>query len=368
MELRFECPVITVAGTNGKGSTCAMLEAIPCRPAGAPGVYTSPHLVHFEERCRIHGEIAKAAELVPHFERVEAARGDVSLTYFEFTTLAIMSLLAASRLDVVILEVGLGGRLDAVNIIDADCAVITSIDLDHQDHPGRRPRKHRPREGRHPARRQARHRERPGAAAKRAGPCAADRRRSLAGRARLQFFRRQAAMGLGRARAALCGPGLPGAARRQPAGERGGRAGGAGSIARPPARDRAGGAQRAGDGGTARAASRSCRASRCWCWTSRTTRIRWRRWRPISTRWASIPPRTPCSARWPTRTWRRCCAAWGRWWTAGTSPTCPRARADPPRACWTHGRPPGPAQDVRASIHADARAGAAKRGGRGGPR
>ena len=136
MGLRFDCPVITVAGTNGKGSTCAMLEAIALQAGYRPGVYTSPHLVHFEERCRIHGEIAKPQELVPQFERVEAARQGVTLTYFEFTTLAIMGLMAASRLDLAILEVGLGGRLDAVNIVDADCAVITSIDLDHMDYLG----------------------------------------------------------------------------------------------------------------------------------------------------------------------------------------------------------------------------------------
>jgi dihydrofolate synthase/folylpolyglutamate synthase len=133
MGLRFECPVITVAGTNGKGSTCAMLEAIALQAGWRTGVYTSPHLVHFEERCRIHGEIVTPEQLVPHFERVEAARGATSLTYFEFTTLAIMSLMAASSLDVAILEVGLGGRLDTVNIVDADCAVITSIDLDHME-------------------------------------------------------------------------------------------------------------------------------------------------------------------------------------------------------------------------------------------
>ena len=136
MGLRFDCPVITVAGTNGKGSTCAMLEAIALQAGYRPGVYTSPHLVHFEERCRIHGEIVKAQALVPHFERVEVARQDVTLTYFEFTTLAIMDLMAASGLDLAILEVGLGGRLDAVNIVDADCAVITSIDLDHMDYLG----------------------------------------------------------------------------------------------------------------------------------------------------------------------------------------------------------------------------------------
>ena len=133
MGLRFDCPVITVAGTNGKGSTCAMLEAIALQAGYRTGVYTSPHLVHFEERCRIRGEIVAAGALLPHFERVEAARQDVSLTYFEFTTLAIMDLMAASGLDVAILEVGLGGRLDAVNIIDSDCAVITSIALDHMD-------------------------------------------------------------------------------------------------------------------------------------------------------------------------------------------------------------------------------------------
>jgi dihydrofolate synthase/folylpolyglutamate synthase len=133
MELVFDCPVITVAGTNGKGSSCAMLEAILGQAGYRTGLYTSPHLVHFEERCRIRGEMVQGEALLPHFERVEAARGDTSLTYFEFTMLAIFSLLAASRLDVVILEVGVGGRLDSVNIIDADCALITSIDIDHTE-------------------------------------------------------------------------------------------------------------------------------------------------------------------------------------------------------------------------------------------
>ncbi len=133
MALRFDCPVITVAGTNGKGSTCAMLESIALQAGWRTGVYSSPHLVHFEERCRLRGEPVAAADLVPHFGRVEAARQDVQLTYFEFTTLAILSLMAGAGLDLAILEVGLGGRLDAVNIIDADCAVITSIDLDHQE-------------------------------------------------------------------------------------------------------------------------------------------------------------------------------------------------------------------------------------------
>ena len=133
MNLQMACPVITVAGTNGKGSTCAMLESVLRHAGYKTGLYTSPHLVHFEERCRLQGQPARAADLVPHFEKVEAARGAVSLSYFEFTCLALFSFLAASQLDVVILEVGLGGRLDAVNMLDTDCAVITSIDLDHTD-------------------------------------------------------------------------------------------------------------------------------------------------------------------------------------------------------------------------------------------
>ncbi len=131
LDLRFDCPVITVAGTNGKGSTCAMLEAILLQAGYRTGVYTSPHLVHFEERCRLSGSSATPEALAEAFAAVEAVRGDVSLTYFEFSTLAILWRMSRSSLDAVILEVGLGGRLDAVNIVDADCAVITSIDLDH---------------------------------------------------------------------------------------------------------------------------------------------------------------------------------------------------------------------------------------------
>ncbi|HMC14069.1 MAG TPA: bifunctional tetrahydrofolate synthase/dihydrofolate synthase [Albitalea sp.] len=134
--LRFDVPVISVAGTNGKGSTCAMLEAIALQAGYRVGLYSKPHLVHFEERCRINGAMVSAAELVPHFEAVERARGDEALTYFEFTTLAIARLLSQSPLDLVILEVGLGGRLDAVNAIDADCAIITSIDIDHVEYLG----------------------------------------------------------------------------------------------------------------------------------------------------------------------------------------------------------------------------------------
>jgi len=134
--LRFEVPVITVAGTNGKGSTCAMLEAIALAAGYRVGLYIKPHLVHFEERCRVDGAPVAAQALVPHFEAVEAARGDITLTYFEFTTLAIARLLSQAPLDLVILEVGLGGRLDAVNAFDSDCAVITSIDLDHMEYLG----------------------------------------------------------------------------------------------------------------------------------------------------------------------------------------------------------------------------------------
>ena len=133
MGLRFECPVITVAGTNGKGSTCAMLEAVYRQSGYKTGMYTSPQLVYFQERCRLQGQAVASEELVKHFEKVEAARGDTTLSYFEFTSLALFSCMAAASLDVVILEVGLGGRLDAVNVIDTDCAVITSIDLDHTE-------------------------------------------------------------------------------------------------------------------------------------------------------------------------------------------------------------------------------------------
>ena len=134
--LKFEAPVVMVAGTNGKGSTCAMLESIALRAGYRVGLYIKPHLVHFQERCRVGGEAVTAESLVPFFEIIEKARGEVALTYFEFTTLAIMLRLASEPLDLVILEVGLGGRLDAVNCIDADCAVITSIDLDHTEYLG----------------------------------------------------------------------------------------------------------------------------------------------------------------------------------------------------------------------------------------
>ena len=136
--LHFDCPVITVGGTNGKGSTCAMLESILLQSGYRVGLYTSPHLLRFNERARINGEMLTDEAFCAVFAQTEAARSAVgiSLTYFEFTTLAILKGFAQAGLDAVILEVGLGGRLDAVNIIDADVAIVTSVDLDHMDYLG----------------------------------------------------------------------------------------------------------------------------------------------------------------------------------------------------------------------------------------
>ena len=141
--LRPQCPVIIVGGTNGKGSTCAMLESIYQQAGYRTGVYTSPHIVRFEERCRIQGSPIDPQALMPAFAQVEQARlGNgadqtaISLSYFEFTTLAIVQALVDARLDVLILEVGLGGRLDAVNVFEPDCSVITSVDIDHVEYLG----------------------------------------------------------------------------------------------------------------------------------------------------------------------------------------------------------------------------------------
>lgn len=124
-------PVITVGGTNGKGSTCALLAAVLDAAGFRTGVYTSPHLVHYRERVRLAGGCASDAQLVEAFEAVETARGATTLTYFEHGTLAAAWLFARAGLDALVLEVGLGGRLDAVNVFDPDCAVITSIGIDH---------------------------------------------------------------------------------------------------------------------------------------------------------------------------------------------------------------------------------------------
>ncbi|NNG13863.1 MAG: bifunctional tetrahydrofolate synthase/dihydrofolate synthase [Gammaproteobacteria bacterium] len=125
--------VITVAGTNGKGSTVAMLEAILLHAGYSVGSYTSPHLHHYNERVRVGGVDMDDKSLCRAFDRVNNVRGDVSLTYFEFGTLAALDLFTRHDLDIVLLEVGLGGRLDAVNIVDPDIAVITSIALDHEE-------------------------------------------------------------------------------------------------------------------------------------------------------------------------------------------------------------------------------------------
>ena len=123
---------ITVGGTNGKGSTCAYLECI-LRTAGyRTGLYTSPHLLRYNERVRIAGEEAEDAEIAADFARVEAAREATPLTYFEFGTLAALAAFERAGVDVAVLEVGLGGRLDAVNAVDPDCAIVSSVDLDHQ--------------------------------------------------------------------------------------------------------------------------------------------------------------------------------------------------------------------------------------------
>ena len=123
--------VITVAGTNGKGSSVAMLESILACAGLRVGAYTSPHLWRYNERIRIDRKAVEDADIVAAFDRIDTARGDISLSYFEFGTLAALDLFARARLDVAVLEVGLGGRLDAVNILDADCALVTGIGIDH---------------------------------------------------------------------------------------------------------------------------------------------------------------------------------------------------------------------------------------------
>ena len=136
MALKATSPVITVGGTNGKGSTCAMLESI-LRSAGyRTGLYSSPHLVRYNERVRVSGSECEDQLLCDGFAAVEAARGDTPLTYFEFGTLAAFWVFQQMKIEAAILEVGLGGRLDAVNVLDADCAVLTSVGIDHVDYLG----------------------------------------------------------------------------------------------------------------------------------------------------------------------------------------------------------------------------------------
>jgi len=136
MQLQLPSPVITVGGTNGKGSTCAMLESILGASGRRAGLYTSPHLLRYSERVRIAGAEASEDALCLGFQAVEQARDGVPLTYFEFGTLAALHVFSRADLEALILEVGLGGRLDAVNIVDADCAVLTSVGIDHVDYLG----------------------------------------------------------------------------------------------------------------------------------------------------------------------------------------------------------------------------------------
>jgi dihydrofolate synthase / folylpolyglutamate synthase len=129
-------PVITVAGTNGKGSVSAYCAAILSAAGYKVGTFTSPHLRDYRERIRIHDRLAHTEELVAAFEKIEAARGSVPLTFFEFNALAALLIFEAAKLDAWVLEIGMGGRLDAVNVVDPDVAVVTSIGLDHQDYLG----------------------------------------------------------------------------------------------------------------------------------------------------------------------------------------------------------------------------------------
>ena len=164
-------PIVTVGGTNGKGSACAMLEAILSHAGYRVGSYTSPHLIRYNERVRIDRREASDEALVRAFGAIEAARGDVPLTYFEFGTLAAVSLFIDASVDVGVLEVGLGGRLDAVNAFDADCALVMSVDLDHLGLSRRYAREDRFRESGHLPCRPARHMRRSGPAESGPGAC-----------------------------------------------------------------------------------------------------------------------------------------------------------------------------------------------------
>jgi len=136
MDAALACPVVTVTGTNGKGSTSALAASILAAAGHRTGLYTSPHLLAYNERVRVDGVAASDEALVASFNAVEDARAGVPLTYFEYGTLAAFWLFARSNLAAAVLEVGLGGRLDAVNVVDPDVAVVTSVDLDHLDYLG----------------------------------------------------------------------------------------------------------------------------------------------------------------------------------------------------------------------------------------
>jgi dihydrofolate synthase / folylpolyglutamate synthase len=136
LQLSPDFPLIVVGGTNGKGSVCAMLEAMLYAAGYRVGCYSSPHLLHYNERVRIAKQPVSDVELCASFASIEAVRKEVPLTYFEFGTLAAMQCFIAHKVEVAILEVGLGGRLDAVNAFDSDCAVVASVDIDHTDYLG----------------------------------------------------------------------------------------------------------------------------------------------------------------------------------------------------------------------------------------
>lgn len=136
LQLKPKCPVISVTGTNGKGSVCSYLTNIYKESGFKTGTLTSPHLIRFNERIAINGEPVSDELIVAAFTAIEKARGDISLTYFEFNTLAAVWVFDQQNVDIMVLEVGLGGRLDAINVFDADCVVITNVGIDHIDYLG----------------------------------------------------------------------------------------------------------------------------------------------------------------------------------------------------------------------------------------
>lgn len=131
MGIKFECPVVTVAGTNGKGSTCAVMERIWREAGFRTAMHTSPHLIRFNERALLNGEEVSDEALIAAFGEVESARGGMTLSYFEYTGLAVLKLFQNAHPDVVILEIGLGGRLDAMNAVDPDVSIVAAIGIDH---------------------------------------------------------------------------------------------------------------------------------------------------------------------------------------------------------------------------------------------
>lgn len=137
LQIRFDCPVFTVGGTNGKGSTCAFIENALLAGGYSVGVHTSPHLIRFNERVRLNGKEASDEELTEQFKKVEETRGDMTLSYFEYTLLAILLFFMKKKPDALVLEIGLGGRLDAVNTVEPTVSVITSIGLDHTAYLGK---------------------------------------------------------------------------------------------------------------------------------------------------------------------------------------------------------------------------------------